>query len=265
MAFFFPFSTLHELNLDWIMDRVKTLWEQADDNNQKADYAVETADEAKQIAEQAAQAQIGDGAVTTVKLADSAVTTIKLADDAVTSAKIKDGEVKNSDLADDAVTTAKIMNSSVTRIKIMDGEVVTDKLASAAVTNGKIADGAVTAVKLASDSVKTAKIEDEAVTTAKLDTTLQQMVTNFNTYWDEVSIYAEDMNTLPAGRIVIGKWEASQTLHPPTTSTGNAGMFIHYGTSTTKVQFALIMAYPRIYVRNYTSGSWSNWAYTTIQ
>ena len=168
MAFFFPFSTLHELNLDWIMDRVKTLWEQADDNNNKANYAVETADEAKEIAEQAAQAQIGDGAVTTTKLADGAVTTIKLADDAVTSAKIKDGEVKNSDLATDAVTTAKIMNSSVTRTKIMDGEVVTDKLATAAVTNGKIADGAVNTVKLA----------DNSVTSPKLDSSMRDQIGN---------------------------------------------------------------------------------------
>ena len=126
--FFFPFSTLHELNLDWILNKVKTLWEQADENNQKADYAVETADEAKTIAEQAAQAQIADGAVTTVKIADGAVTNAKLAANAVESANIKDGEVKNSDIADGAVTTAKITNSSVTRTKIMDGEVTYTKL-----------------------------------------------------------------------------------------------------------------------------------------
>ena len=148
MAFFFPFSTLHELNLDWIMDRVKTLWEQADDNNQKADYAVETADEAKTIAEQAAQAQIGDGAVTTAKLADGAVTHVKLAANAVESGNIKDGEVKNSDIADGAVTTAKITDSSVTQAKIMDGAVTNAKLASSSVANGNIQDHAVTEVKL---------------------------------------------------------------------------------------------------------------------
>lgn len=86
--FFFPFSTLHELNLDWILDRVKTLWSQTEENNQKADYAVQTADEAKEIAEQAAQGQIGDGSVTTSKLANLAVTDAKLAANSVTEPKL---------------------------------------------------------------------------------------------------------------------------------------------------------------------------------
>lgn len=86
--FKFPYTNLHELNLDWILNKVKTLWEQAEENNEKADYAVETADEAKEIAEQSAQAQIADGAVTTVKIADGAVTTAKIANGEVTAEKL---------------------------------------------------------------------------------------------------------------------------------------------------------------------------------
>lgn len=86
--FVFPWTNLHELNLDWILSKVKTLWEQAEDNNEKADYAVETADEAKTIAEQAAQAQIADGAVTTSKIADNAVTNPKITNNAVTFSKL---------------------------------------------------------------------------------------------------------------------------------------------------------------------------------
>lgn len=86
--FKFPFSTLHELNLDWILDKMKTLIHDNEEFNQKADYAVQTADEAKTIAEQAAQAQIADGAVTTIKLANNAVTTPKIANNAVTFAKL---------------------------------------------------------------------------------------------------------------------------------------------------------------------------------
>lgn len=87
--FFFPFSTLHELNLDWILAKMKYLLGTTEENNRKADYAVETADEAKTIAEQAAQAQIADGAVTTIKLADNAVTTPKIANNNVTFAKLE--------------------------------------------------------------------------------------------------------------------------------------------------------------------------------
>ena len=93
--FFFPFSTLHELNLDWILAKMKYLLGTTEENNRKADYAVETADEAKTIAEQAAQAQIADGAVTTVKLANNAVTTAKLANGAVTFAKL-DADLKEN-------------------------------------------------------------------------------------------------------------------------------------------------------------------------
>lgn len=95
MAFNFPFSTLHELNLDWILEQVKKLINNNEEFLQKADTAVETANEAVEtageaitIAEQAAQAQIGDGAVTTVKLADNAVTAEKIRNGAVTYNKL---------------------------------------------------------------------------------------------------------------------------------------------------------------------------------
>lgn len=126
--FIFPFTNLHELNLDWILDKVKTLWEQAEENNTKADNAVETANDAKEIAEQAAQATIADGAVTTIKIADGAVTTAKIADSAVTSAKIAAGAVTNAKIADDAVTNAKIADGAVTSAKIADGAVTNDKI-----------------------------------------------------------------------------------------------------------------------------------------
>lgn len=157
--FKFPYTNLHELNLDWILEKVKTLVANNDEFNEKADYAVETADEAKTIAEQAAQAQIGDGAVTTSKLADGAVTSAKLANNAVYSANIMDGEVGTSDLAEGAVTTSRILDGAVTGAKIFDGAVTNDKLGNGAVTNGKIADGAITTAKLASGSVTANKIE----------------------------------------------------------------------------------------------------------
>lgn len=118
MAFKFPFSTLHELNLDWILEKVKYLTENNEEFNTKADYAVETADDAKAIAEQAAQASIADGAVTTTKIADSAVTEPKLANSAVTTNKIGSAAVTNAKIADGAVTTPKIADGAVTNDKL---------------------------------------------------------------------------------------------------------------------------------------------------
>lgn len=160
MGFKFPFSTLHELNLDWILSQVKTLLDQSEENNEKADYAVETADEAKTIAEQAAAAQIGDGAVTTVKLADDAVTAAKLADNSVYSSNIVDGEVNTNDIAENAITTSRILNGAVTQAKIFDGSVTSAKLDTGAVTNAKISDHAVTEVKLSTElAAKINKVE----------------------------------------------------------------------------------------------------------
>lgn len=150
--FKFPYTNLHELNLDWILEKVKALVANNDEFNDKADYAVETADEAKTIAEQAAQAQIGDGAVTTQKLADDAVTSAKLADNSVYSVNIVDGEVGTSDLAEGAVTTSRIHDGAVTGAKILDGSISNAKLGNASVTNPKIEDGAVTLIKLASEA-----------------------------------------------------------------------------------------------------------------
>lgn len=172
MAFKFPFSTLHELNLDWILEQVKkfselippmetavddvqalqTDVEQAvEDANtalEDATQALETAEEAKEIAEQAAQGTIADGAVTTPKIADGAVT----------SAKILDGTIATADVADGAITAAKlatgaakdnIETNTLSGLKLLDSSIPTDKLSSGCVTNPKILDGAVTLVKLA--------------------------------------------------------------------------------------------------------------------
>lgn len=102
MAFLFPFTNLHELNLDWILAQVKkfselippmesavdtvqtaledaeTALEDAEQALEDANDAKEIAQDAKDIAEQAAQGVIADGAVTTPKIADGAVTTAKL-------------------------------------------------------------------------------------------------------------------------------------------------------------------------------------------
>lgn len=120
--FKFPFSTLHELNLDWILAQVKkfselippmetavedvqelqTDVEQAvEDANtaiENANAALETAEEAKEIAEQAAQGTIADGAVTTPKIANNAVTNAKMADDAINTANIIDGSITEAKL-----------------------------------------------------------------------------------------------------------------------------------------------------------------------
>lgn len=77
--FRFPFTNFHELNLDWILSVVKEAKEVFDNGREDIDYAVSTADEAKTIAQQAAEATIPDGAITTVKLANKAVTLDKMA------------------------------------------------------------------------------------------------------------------------------------------------------------------------------------------
>lgn len=140
--FIFPWSNLHELNLDWILAQVKkfadlvppmssaveTVESLSDDVEQAvedaataledANEAIQTAEEAKEIAEQAAQGTIADGAVTTPKLADEAVTTAKIDDDAVTTEKIDDDAVTTAKIDDGAVTTAKIANGAVTENKL---------------------------------------------------------------------------------------------------------------------------------------------------
>lgn len=105
--FKFPYTNLHELNLDWILQKLKTLIENNDEFNDKADYAVETADEAKEIAEQAAAATIPDGSITTPKLADYAVTQVKLAANAVGNYQLQDSSITNQKIYDEAVTPVK--------------------------------------------------------------------------------------------------------------------------------------------------------------
>lgn len=136
--FRFPFTTFHELNLDWVLQVVKEAQNIFTTGRADIDHAVETAEQALTTAEQAASGVIGDGAVTTPKLANEAVTTIKMAPYSVTSLR----------LADDAVETRKISDSAVTTPKLADDAVTTPKLADDAVTTPKLADGAVTVAKL---------------------------------------------------------------------------------------------------------------------
>lgn len=152
MAFKFPFSTLHELNLDWILDKVKTFAElippmetavedvqslstdvqQAVEDAQQAledaGEALQTAEEAKEIAEQAAQGTIADGAVTTAKIADGAVTTAKLADGAVTGNKIDIATIQTGNLSEGCVTSNKILDGTIVTADLHDGSVTDVKL-----------------------------------------------------------------------------------------------------------------------------------------
>lgn len=180
--FVFPWSNLHELNLDWILQQVKqfaelippmstavedvqalqTDVEQAvEDANaalEDAAAALETAEEAKEIAEQAAQGTIADGAVTTPKIADGAVTSAKILDGTIATVDIADGAITAAKLATDAAAD-NIATNTLNGLKISDGSIITDKLTAGCVTTPKILDGAVTTVK----------IEDGAVTADKLE------------------------------------------------------------------------------------------------
>ena len=138
MAFNFPYTNLHEINLDWILKQVKTFAElipPMETATEDVERAIQLSEEAIDLATQASQGVVADGSITTSKLATDAVTTIKIHDDAVTTDKIDD----------EAVTTDKIGNGAVTSIKIGTG----------AVTTGKIADDSVTWDKLASDAQNT--------------------------------------------------------------------------------------------------------------
>ena len=171
--FRFPFTNLHELNLDWILAEVKkfselippmeTAVQDVQEALEDSTSALAIAEEAKHIAEQAAQAVVADGSITTPKLATSAVTTGKIADGSVTTDKLDAY----------AVTSAKIDTGAVTTNKINDGAVTTNKIADDGVTTAKIADDAVTTGKIADDAVTEIKIVDGAVTWDKLAVSCQ--------------------------------------------------------------------------------------------
>ena len=186
--FRFPFSNYQELNLDWILAKVKEfaelvpgMREVLDKSEQAladATEAVETANEAKEIAEQAVQGIVGPnsvnsaaiqaGAVTREKIAAGAVDSSRLSENAVYSINIADGEIVSNKIRAGAVTTAKIADGSINTTKIADAQVTTAKLADGAVTAHKIAPGAIPQATIADGSVTTAKLADGAVTAAKI-------------------------------------------------------------------------------------------------
>ena len=192
----FPWSNFHELNLDWILKVVKEakdVWTKGRDD---IDYAVATADEAKEIATQAAQAQVADNSVSTPKIVDGAVTTVKIADAAVTTAKIDDA----------AVTTGKIAN--------------------AAVTNAKIADSAITTPKIADDSITSSKLADDSVGVSDLDPAVRARTNVFKC----VLFIGDSYATGNGGGIVTTPWPTTLA-GKLNLSAGNWWTFAHGGES----------------------------------
>lgn len=191
--FKFPFSNLHELNLDWILEQVKqfsvlippmeTAVEDVqalqDDVEQAvtdanaavtaANQASETAAEALEVAEQAASGTIADGAVTTAKLANNAVTTEKILNGTILSedmaagaalGNIADGTIAGAKLATGAAA-ANIADGTLPGAKIADSSILGSKLADGAAINRVISDGAVTGVKIADDTIPFSKLAPE--------------------------------------------------------------------------------------------------------
>lgn len=68
--FKFPYTNLHELNLDWILSIVKEATDIFKHGEADIQHAVETSEQALETAEQAAQGVIADGAVSIPKLND---------------------------------------------------------------------------------------------------------------------------------------------------------------------------------------------------
>ena len=124
--FNFPWTNFHELNLDWILDVVKEAKAVFDNGREDIDYAVSTANEAKEIARQAAESTIPDNSVSTAKIQDYAVNANKLSNYSVTESKLQNA----------AVTTAKLADSAVTTPKIADGAVTNAKLDTVSITKG---------------------------------------------------------------------------------------------------------------------------------
>ena len=129
--FNFPWTNFHELNLDWILSVVKEAKEVFDNGRSDIDYAVSTADEAKEIATQAAEASIPDNSVSTQKIQDYAVNADKLSNYSVTEAKLQNAAVTTAKIADGAVTSAKIADGTITGTDIADATITKPKLTTA--------------------------------------------------------------------------------------------------------------------------------------
>ena len=129
--FNFPWTNFHELNLDWILSVVKEAKEVFDNGRSDIDYAVSTADEAKEIATQAAEASVPDNSVSTQKIQDYAVNADKLSNYSVTEAKLQNAAVTTAKIADGAVTSAKIADGTITGSDIADATITKPKLTTA--------------------------------------------------------------------------------------------------------------------------------------
>lgn len=166
--FNFPWTNFHELNLDWILSVVKEAKEIFDNGRSDIDYAVDTADEAKEIATQAAEATIPDNSISTIKIQDGAVTHVKLANNAVTTDNIVDRTIIGNDIAENTIESYNIKNGTIIGADIADDAITYSKLAASSVVNSKIADNAVTEPKIANGAVTEDKIANGAITTNKL-------------------------------------------------------------------------------------------------
>lgn len=149
--FNFPFTNFHELNLDWILSVVKQAKEVFDNGQESIDYAVNTADEAKTIATQAAEATIPDNSISSSKLQDGAVILSKIANRTITGLKIALNTITGDNIAENTITNYNIQNGSIIGADLADNTVTGDKIANGAVLTSKLYDGAVTLVKLAQE------------------------------------------------------------------------------------------------------------------
>lgn len=162
--FNFPWTNFHELNLDWILSVVKEAKAVFDNGRSDIDYAVSTADEAKTIATQAAEASIADNSISTVKIQNGAVTNAKLATNSVTTANIVDRTIIGNDIAENTIESYNIKNGTIIGADIASNTIASDNLAAGAVTNAKISDNGVTTPKIANLAVTLAKLAADAKT-----------------------------------------------------------------------------------------------------
>lgn len=151
--FNFPWTNFHELNLDWILSVVKEAKAVFDNGRADIDYAVSTADEAKTIATQAAEASIADNSVSTIKIQNGAVTNSKLANNSVTTANIVDRTIIGNDIAENTIESYNIKNGTIIGADIAENTITYNNLAVGAVVNSKISDGAITNVKIADGTI----------------------------------------------------------------------------------------------------------------